>query len=173
VEAGPGHENPELPSVAKALLTLHADACGLEVLTEQQLAFGYISAYARSLGWDYERFLGDPRGGEPSEVLGPDVAIVRQHYPASHGSRSTVMTFAEKYVWLAVHDLIGYLADRLAVRVDDDVIDPPVEPSLLAEATNPATDVALATPAPTWEGFSSAAHSLHPAQRIDPGGMCE
>jgi hypothetical protein len=152
-EAGPVHEDPELPSSAKALLALHADACGLEALTERQLAFGYVSAYARSLGWDYERFLGDPRGGEPGEVLGPDIAILREHHPASHGSRSTVMTFAEKYVWLAVHDLIGYLADRLAVRVDNDVIDSPVEPSLLAEATNPATDVAFATPSPVWEGF--------------------
>ena len=147
------YKSPELPSAAKALLALYADAYGLEALTERQLAFGYVTAYARSLGWDYERFLGDPRGGEPGEVLGPDVAILRQHHPASHGSRSSVMTFAEKYVWLAVHDLTGYLADRLAVRVDDNVIDPPVEPSLLAEATNPATDVALAMSAPTWEGF--------------------
>jgi hypothetical protein len=147
------NKSPELPSAAKALLALHANAYGLEALTERQLAFGYVSAYARSLGWAYERFRGDPKGGEPGEVLGPDVAILRQHHPASHGSRSTVMTFAEKYVWLAVHDLAGYLADRLAVRADDNIIDPPVEPSLLAEATNPATDVALATPAPTWEGF--------------------
>lgn len=152
-KAGPRHENPELPSAAKALLTLHADAHGLEALTERQFAFGYVSAYARSLGWDYERFLGDPKGGEPGEVLGPDIAILRHYHPASHGSRSTVMTFAEKYVWLAVHDLIGYLADRLAVRVDDNVFDPPVEPSLLAEATNPATDIAFATPAPISEGF--------------------
>jgi hypothetical protein len=155
-QAGPAmamYESPELPSAAKALLVFHANACGLEALTERQLAFGYVSAYARSLGWDYKRFLGNPRGGEPGEVLGPDVAILREHHPASHGSRSTVMTFAEKYVWLAVHDLTGYLADRLAVRVDNDIIDPPVEPALLAEATNPATDVALATPTPTWEGF--------------------
>ncbi len=146
-------ESPELPSAAKALLALHASAYGLEALTERQLAFGYVSAHARSLGWDYERFLGKPNGGKPGEILGPDAAILRQHRPASHGSRSTVMTFAEKYVWLAAHDLIGYLAGRLAVRLDNDVIDPPVEPSLLAEATNPATDVALATRAPAWEGF--------------------
>jgi len=146
-------ESPELPRAAKTLLALHADACGLEALTEYQLAIGYVSAYARSLGWDYGRFLGDPKGGEPGEVLGPDVAILRQHHPASHGSRSTVMTFAEKYVWLAVHDLTGYLADRLAARVDNDIINPPVEPALLAEATNPATDVALAAPSLTWEGF--------------------
>lgn len=146
-------ESPELPSAAKALLVLHADAYGLEALTERQLAFGYVATYARSLGWDYERFLGEPNGGKPGEILGPDAAILRQHRPSSHGSRSTVMTFAEKYVWLAVHDLTGYLSDRLAVRVDDEVIDPPVEPSMLAEASNPATDVALAAPAPIWEGF--------------------
>src|SRR5262249_23248624 len=45
-----------------------------------------------------------------------DQAIVKRHGAgASHGSRSAVATFREKYVWAAVNCVAGELADRLPV----------------------------------------------------------
>lgn len=39
---------------------------------------------------------------------------------ASHGSKSKVFTYEEKYVWLAVHYLKGYLSDYLPYKYDDE-----------------------------------------------------
>lgn len=39
---------------------------------------------------------------------------------ASHGSKSKVFTYEEKYVWLAVHYLKGYLSDYLPYKYDQE-----------------------------------------------------
>lgn len=39
---------------------------------------------------------------------------------ASHGSKSKVFTYEEKYVWLAVHYLKGYLSDYLPYKYDEE-----------------------------------------------------
>lgn len=39
---------------------------------------------------------------------------------ATHGSKSQKFTFEEKYVWLAVHYLKGYLSDHLPYQYDDE-----------------------------------------------------
>lgn len=56
---------------------------------------------------------------------GLDSTIARTFHHADHGSRSTVMTVAEKYVWCARNEICGYLSDRLKVKDDywtDDVL---------------------------------------------------
>jgi hypothetical protein len=46
-----------------------------------------------------------------------DAAIEKRHGPgATHGARSKIATFREKYVWAAVNHVAGELADRLPVR---------------------------------------------------------
>lgn len=40
----------------------------------------------------------------------------------THGQLSQVMTFEEKYVWLAVHEIQGYLADHVPYKDDNDVL---------------------------------------------------
>ena len=44
-----------------------------------------------------------------------DIAIVQQYRQATHGSRSEVASFREKYVWAAVNHVAGDLSDRLPV----------------------------------------------------------
>ncbi len=126
---------------AQAFLSQYAVNYALQELTPMQLAFGFVSAYAAKLGWSREVFIKEPNGGEPGEVIGADIAILRQYPQANHGSRSSTATFAEKYVWAARNELFGFLADRVAAYVWNRCVEPPVELNLLAEVTNPASDV--------------------------------
>jgi hypothetical protein len=126
---------------AQAFLSQYAANYALQELTPMQLAFGFVSAYAAKLGWSREVFIKEPNGGEPGEVIGADIAILREYRRATHGSRSSTATFAEKYVWAARNELFGFLADRVAAHVWNRCVEPPVELNLLAEVTNPASDV--------------------------------
>lgn len=126
---------------AKSLLKAYAKKIGVKELTPYQLAIGIVVAYTASLGWSKDRFFGYPNGGQPGEILAPDIAILRKYSQASHGARSSIATYAEKYVWCAVHELMGYLADRLPASEWGPSFPPPVNPALLSEATNPAMDV--------------------------------
>jgi len=103
---------------ARELLRRHAAATGAPDLSPHQFALGASIAYLKSLGWNKEDFYGDPRGGEEGERLGADVAISRVHPQSRYYARSSVATFAEKYVWCSVHEIRGYLADRLLHQED-------------------------------------------------------
>lgn len=103
---------------AKELLRGHAAATGVPELSAHQFALGASVAYLKNLGWNEEEFYGDPRGGEEGERRGADVAVRWVHSQSRYYSRSPVATFAEKYVWCSVHEIRGYLADRLPHRED-------------------------------------------------------
>ena len=133
-------KNEHSPS-AQAVIAHHAENYALPTLNPFQLACGFVSAYAAKLGWSSDVFIKYPNGGEPGKILGADVAILREYPQATHGSRSTTATFGEKYVWAATHELSGFLADRVAVYDWNRCFEPPVDLSLLAEPTNPASDV--------------------------------
>ena len=105
---------------AKELLRRHATATGVPDLSPHQFALGASIAYLKSLGWNEEGFYGDPRGGEEGERLGADIAISRVHPRSRYYARSSVATFAEKYVWCSAHEIRGYLADRLPHRDRED-----------------------------------------------------
>lgn len=127
---------------AKACLKRHGIAYDLPDLTHKQLAFAFVRAYALNLGWTKDIFIGNPQGGEPGETLGADIAILRNYSRATHGEQSSMATFAEKYVWAATHELIGFLADRVtAYDWNKKAYEPPVNLGLLAEVNNPATDI--------------------------------
>ncbi len=134
-------EKTEYSPSAQAILSQYAEKYGLQDLNPIQLAFGFVSAYAAKLGWSKDVFIKEPNGGKPGEILGADIAIVRSYPQATHGSRSTTATFGEKYVWAATNELFGFLADRVAAYDWDRCFEPPVDLSLLAEPTNPASDV--------------------------------
>lgn len=130
---------------AVALLARHADANGVVSLSPSQFGFGYIIARLYDFGWNEEQFEGQPNGEKPGEVLGADVAILRRHFPSSHGSQSQIMQFREKYTWIATHELIGYLADRLPIGSEDrreGFVTPPYSfAHVLREMPNPASRI--------------------------------
>ena len=126
---------------AQVFLSKYSAEYEISDLSPTQFAFGFVVAYITELGWSRENFIKEPNGGKPGEILGADIAILREYSQASHGSRSTTATFCEKYVWASTHELSGFLADRIAVYDWNRCFEPPVDLSLLAEATNPASDV--------------------------------
>lgn len=103
-----------LSNAAEAMLADYAHEAGSsEALTPKQLGNGLIASLLKTWGWNSKTFYGEPRGGEPGEILGADIAILRQHHQATHGSRSSVAMFGEKYVWSAVNVVSSFLSDRL------------------------------------------------------------
>ncbi|WP_442932771.1 phosphorylase family protein [Microcoleus sp. herbarium13] len=126
---------------AQVFLSKYSAEYEISDLSPTQFAFGFVVAYITELGWSRENFIKEPNGGKPGEILGADIAILREYSQARHGSRSTTATFCEKYVWASTHELSGFLADRVAVYDWNRCFEPPVDLSLLAEATNPASDV--------------------------------
>lgn len=64
-----------------------------------------------------------------------DSEIRSKYYHATHGSKSSVMSFVEKYIWCFRNEIMGYLADKLSMEKNnnlkfynyieiDDVLDP-------------------------------------------------
>ncbi|HOJ12252.1 MAG TPA: hypothetical protein PK733_16915, partial [Clostridiales bacterium] len=98
---------------ADEFLSVHAKQLNIKNLEHHQFVLSASYSYLLNCGWNEEDFYGEPNGGKKGEVLGADIAIIRQYHPATHGSKSNVMSFAEKYVWCAKNEILGYLADRL------------------------------------------------------------
>jgi hypothetical protein len=134
--------NPKPHTSAQAFIKKYAKYYNSPDLNPRQFTFGFIREYINQLGWSEDIFYGSPNGGKDGEILGADIAILRKHHQASHGERSSISTFAEKYVWIATHELIGILATCLPAYDDSDrPFDLPVSLSLLVEINNPATDL--------------------------------
>lgn len=129
---------------AHNLLVEHALENGLNDLTPHQLALGFVVSFIYRMGWNEKDFYGQPNGDKPGEVIGVDVAIMRNYHTATHGSQSTIMQFAEKYAWCAVHDMLGYFANRIPLYVYGDngreaeMID---DYSLLLDIPNPLQEL--------------------------------
>jgi hypothetical protein len=126
-------------------LDIHAWSIGKNSLEPHQFAISACYAYILRMGWNKELFYGYPNGGEPDERLGADLAIRRSHLPATHGRKSSIMSFGEKYVWCALNELFGYLADRLPFLKDDtpQFID---DYGLLNDYINPAQELSQMDP---------------------------
>lgn len=105
-------ENTITPE-ALLLLSSHAEYYKLEDIKYPDFISAYVMAYVKKLGWNIKEFCGEPKGGEEGEILGADIAILRKYRHATHGSKSITMSFREKYIWTAIHDIQGYFADRL------------------------------------------------------------
>lgn len=65
-------------------------------------------------GYEPDVFIG-PVGERGYRLGGIDRRISGSFGNADHGSKSTVMTVAEKYVWCARNEICGFMADRIPV----------------------------------------------------------
>ncbi|MEQ9000762.1 MAG: hypothetical protein RID53_30200 [Coleofasciculus sp. B1-GNL1-01] len=126
---------------AQALLSRYIAEYNLQELTPKNFTFGFVVAYTNQLGWSEDIFRKTPNGGKSGEIIGADIAIARKYTPATHGSRSSIATLAEKYVWAATNELTGFLADRLDAYTWNKYWKPPIDIGLFTEITNPASDV--------------------------------
>ena len=93
---------------AQSFLKEHAKLNGKDKISPKIFAISVAIQYLHNKGWIKEKvhFI-------DGNKIGYDIAISRQYMQATHGSRSSVMTTAEKYVWCAINEIKGYLADRL------------------------------------------------------------
>jgi hypothetical protein len=102
--------------LAEQLLKEYEDKYSLAVNDPHKLVKAICYSFIIQWGWNYKEFIGCPNGEKDGEILGVDIAIKRKHWPATHGSRSKIMSFGEKYIWLAVHNIIGFFSDRLEFK---------------------------------------------------------
>ncbi len=103
-----------------------------------QLTLAAAYKFIKNLGWTEQTFEGQPNGGQEGEIIGADLAITRQHFMASHGARSKIMSFGEKYVWTAVHHLQGYFSDYIDHSSMGGDRKPVSDYSLIEDFPNPA-----------------------------------
>lgn len=86
-------------------LKAYLEHLGLEHLSVYSWAISAAIAYMKSLG--FKRTEGNGNG----------------YTDASHGSKSKLFTQEEKYTWLAVHYLQGYLSDYLPLKDSEDFVE--------------------------------------------------
>lgn len=103
-----------------------------------QLTLSIAYKFIEDLGWTQQTFEGQPKGGQEGEIIGADLAITRKHMMASHGARSKIMSFGEKYVWAAVHHLQGYYSDYIKHGLMGRERNPVSDYSLIEDFPNPA-----------------------------------
>lgn len=138
--------NSELPTYlynkeADKFLLEHTRTLEMESLEPNQFVLSAAYAYILLQGWNEEEFHGHPNGDKPGEVIGVDVAIMRQYHAATHGSKSSVMTFCEKYIWCARNEILGYLSDRLPFRDFERAPSLLTDYGLLDDFPNPAQEL--------------------------------
>ena len=132
---------------ALRLLASHAQSLGIESLDGHAFIRGAIWAHVLSLGWDIGRFRGARDGGSENEIIGLDIAILRQRSHVLQCELGDVLTCGEKYALLGLHAICGFLADRVPLDYGSpsDVEEPPVDLGRVFHfEPNPATDVLLA-----------------------------
>ena len=98
-------------------------------LSEAEFIISAAYQYLLECGWNEVDFFGKDK--IDSEIRG-------RYYYATHGARSSVMSFVEKYIWCFRNKIMGYLADHLLINQKDvskcynyleidDVLDPITE----------------------------------------------
>lgn len=136
---------------ADSFLLEHAHILKMESLEADQFILSAAYAYILLQGWNKEEFHGHPNGGKPGEVIGVDIAIMRQYHAATHGSKSNVMTFCEKYTWCARNEILGYLSDRLPFRDFERAPSLLNDYGLLDDFPNPAQELYQENPSSIME----------------------
>ena len=85
---------------------------GLTDLQVDGLIISMAYAFLINHGWNSEVFL----NSSDEDSMGVDSSIKWTFSSATHGSISEVMSVAEKFVWLARHQIEAYLADLLPLH---------------------------------------------------------
>lgn len=103
---------PEYSSEAIKFLKVHSEMVEQKFMMPHLFALSAAVNYIEKMGWNYTKFRYYKKECD-KEIYGFDTAVSRQYWPATHGSVSSVMTVGEKYTWCSIHEIQGYLADRL------------------------------------------------------------
>lgn len=96
---------------------------GRKKLSKESFIIGAAYQYMLDCGWNED------------DIAMIDSSIEAICYPASHGEKSKIMSFAEKYVWCSKNVIMGYLADNFLV--DKNMVDNYIE---LEDVLNPITE---------------------------------
>lgn len=108
-------EETEIPDYSKEsieFLKIHGKKVEQKFIMPKLFAISTAVQYIEKMGWSHAEFEYYRKENE-NEIFGFDIAVSRQYSSATHGSMSSVMTVGEKYTWCSVHEIQGYLADRL------------------------------------------------------------
>lgn len=76
-------------------------------LSESEFIISAAYQYLLECGWNELDFYGKDK--IDSEIRG-------RYYHATHGARSSVMSFVEKYIWCFRNKIMGYLADHILIN---------------------------------------------------------
>ncbi len=134
-------KNKEKRYSLEANKLLHEYGIDFSEVIPIEFAKNIIATYIYRIGWTEEIFYGKPNGEKSGEIIAPDIAIFRKHYSGSRGERSSVSTFAEKYAFLGIHEMVGHLSDKIPVVEYNKIIQPPGSKFFLADFHNPASDI--------------------------------
>jgi hypothetical protein len=104
-------------------LKAYMDHLGLDHLSVYAWAISAAIAYMKSLGFNRIKENGN------------------WHTDASHGSKSKSFTQEEKYTWLAVHYIQGYLSDHLPHKDNEEFVSDYMQ---IINVDNPAESIAIA-----------------------------
>lgn len=89
-------------------------------MTVEKFIISAAYAYILEMGWSEQEFYNFNKDESGERIIGGvDCSIRGTHYPATHGSQSSVMTVCEKYVWQARNVISGFLCDRLLFGDDN------------------------------------------------------
>ncbi len=94
------------------IISLSADEIGREISSFEGWAIAAAYQYLIEHGYNPDVLEG-PISDDGYRRDGIDRKISAAFDCADHGSKSIVMTVAEKYVWCARNEIFGYLADRI------------------------------------------------------------
>ena len=103
--------NDDIMSLVKS----SADMAGVVIPSFDGWVISAAYQYLVDHGYDPDTFSGQMDEGG-NRLDGIDRRIAGSFGSADHGSRSTVMTVAEKYVWCARNEICGFMADRIPVH---------------------------------------------------------
>lgn len=108
------HKGSRYNKEVKDLLNLYEKKFETEKLTTEKFILATAYKYLLNTGWGSEKFTGYK---DQNDIFryGLDSAIAKKYTPSTHGQKSKVMTFAEKYIWEFKNILIGFLSDYIPV----------------------------------------------------------
>ncbi len=88
----------------REFLEKEAKKINLKDINNEKFIIAGAYQYILNCGWNEEEFYGNKK---------IDSEILRRYYSATHGAKSNIMCFAEKYIWCYRNEIVGYLADNL------------------------------------------------------------
>lgn len=134
-------------SKANELLMYYSKKYKISTLSSEQFILCAAYDYLIKQGWKDEVFSGYySREKKDNNIIGIDSAIYGKNYPATHGIKSNVMSFCEKYIWCAKNEILGYLSDNLLFGDSDKKPYIIENYTLLTDFPNPLQEISQVNP---------------------------